>query len=192
MQTCHCDSISTQQLQRPPVPGQLQRRQHSRSTTRLTRRTLCTATASPAAPPHARLASSHKYSAAAVTPAVGREFPASTPRLYSQGSALVLQAQATPQQFSSPAAFPAANGADRIAAAAAATAAAGPGPPPTAAAAASAAAVAYSAADTADTWNRRPVPVVARLCEIGVAFGWWVAGGCSRLCCFAAHWRQQR
>ncbi|WIA38859.1 hypothetical protein OEZ86_002136 [Tetradesmus obliquus] len=29
------------------------------------------------------------------------------------------------------------------------------------------------AADTADTWNRRPVPVVARLCEIGVAFGWW-------------------
>lgn len=48
-------------------------------------------------------------------------------------------------------------------------------PVPTAAAAASAAAVAYDAAGTADTWSKRPVPVVARLAEIVTAFGgWWL------------------
>jgi hypothetical protein len=107
-------------------------------------------------------------------PAAARRCASASAHALNSRRASFLQARATRQQYSSTAAPPGLTVDPRTAAAAAAAAeaaAAGPGPPPTAAAAASAAAVAYSAAGTADTWNRRPVPVVARLCEIGIAFG---------------------
>ncbi|KAF6253698.1 ABC1 family-domain-containing protein [Scenedesmus sp. NREL 46B-D3] len=168
MQTCGHASINCKGLY-SSVPGQQRSSCHIRL-----RRTLGVAAAVPATY-HALPAASYKCSAYTKPAAAQRRFSASRHALNKRRAAL-LQARATRQQYGSAAAPTALTGDLRAAAAAAAAAeaaAAGPGPPPTAAAAASAAAVAYSATDTADTWNRRPVPVLARLCEISIAFGWW-------------------